>query len=168
MDKEEIKIIKDFIEDFFSKMTFQLSFLDINPASFDLDDILNSPDNKKDKNEIINLVVRLREPQVLIGEKGQTLFEIQKIFRLILNKKIQKFFNVNLDINDYKKKKTDSLRRIAKETADSAILSGLEKSLFPMSAFERRIVHEELSDRSNIKTESRGAGEARYVVIIPK
>ena len=55
--------------------------------------------------EAINISLILNDPQILIGEKGQTLLETQRLLKIILNKKLQKVFYVNLDINDYKKKK---------------------------------------------------------------
>ena len=132
-----------------------------------LEDIL-AEDNKKDDKELITLVVKLKEPQILIGENGQTLFEIQKLLRMIINKKFPNIFHLNLDINDYKKKKIDSLQKVAKELADEVASSKVEKAMPPMSSYERRIIHAELSQRQDVKTESKGEGLSRYVVIMPK
>jgi spoIIIJ-associated protein len=167
MNKEDLRKIKEIVEDFFSKMTFNIFNLEVNPYSLEIEDIL-AEDSKKDEKELVNIFVKSKDPQILIGEKGQTLFEIQKLLRMIINKKFPNIFHLNLDINDYKKKKTDFLIKIAKESADEVVTSKKEKPMLPMSSYERRIIHSELSKRQDIKTESRGEDPDRYVVILPK
>lgn len=117
--------------------------------------------------EAVNISIRLAEPQILIGEKGQTLFETQRILRMILNKKLQAIFYLNLDINEYKKKKTEYLKELAKDLANEVSLTKEERVLLPMPAYERRIIHAELSGRTDIATESRGEGQNRRIVIKP-
>jgi spoIIIJ-associated protein len=118
--------------------------------------------------DIIDLNITLEEPQIIIGERGQTLFETQRLLRAILTKKIQKIFYLNLDINGYKQSKIEYLKKTAKELADEVFLTKEEKALPPMSAYERRIIHAELSSREDITTESQGEGEDRHIVIKPK
>lgn len=158
MDRENLKIIKQTVEDFFSKMTFNVQ--NISAEAF-----IQEGDNK---NEAVELFIKIDEPQVLIGEKGQTLVEIQKLLRMILNKKLKSVFYINLDINDYKKKKSEYLKRLAKDLAQEVAFSRKEKSMLPMTAYERRVVHAELASRDDIKTESRGDGPDRYIVVLPK
>ena len=59
-------------------------------------------------------------------------------------------------------------KNIAKEAADQVFLSKEEKKLAPMSAYERRIIHAELSERTDIKAESQGDGFDRHIVIKPR
>ncbi len=118
--------------------------------------------------EVVNISLILNEPQILIGEKGQTLFETQRLLKIILNKKLQKVFYVNLDINDYKKKKTEYLKEIAKDLANEVAITKKEKVLVPMSSYERRVVHAELSERSDVITESSGQGFERHIIIKAK
>ncbi len=155
--QEDVKKIKDTTEEFLEKMTIkaqtvEASFLEQEPGSAD----------------VVNIEIKLEEPQILIGERGQTLFEIQRLLRSVLIKKLQKIFYLNLDINDYKKKKNEYLKDSAKNLADEVALSREEKVLLPMSAYERRIIHTELSKRTDIITESRGEGPDRHIVIRPK
>ena len=86
---------------------------------------------------------------------------------MILNKKIQQAFYLNLDINDYKKKKIEYLESLAKTFADEVVASKEEKELPPMPPYERRIIHAQLSERKDIATESRGEGMDRHIVIKP-
>lgn len=164
MNKEDLSKTKQITEDFFSKMTFDIFALEINPISLEIEDIL-AEDGRKDKKELVNIVIKSKDPQILIGEKGQTLFEIQKLLRMIINKKFPNIFYLNLDINDYKKQKIYFLKKLAKESADEVMVSKKEKAMTPMSSYERRIIHSELAKRQDVKTESRGDGLDRYVVI---
>ncbi|MBU3964193.1 KH domain-containing protein [Patescibacteria group bacterium] len=113
------------------------------------------------------VLIQMEEPQILIGENGRTLFEIQNLLNKFLRKKFKEEFYIDLDINDYKKKKLDYLKDTAKSYADDVALSRQEKELKPMSAYERRIVHIELKDRSDVKTESIGADPYRKIIIKP-
>lgn len=115
----------------------------------------------------ISVAVNMDDPQVLIGQNGQTLFDIQRILGIILNKNLKKIFYLQLDINEYKQKKIEHLKKWAKELADEVSLVQQEKALPPMPAYERRIIHAELSGRADVATRSEGSGPARYIVITP-
>jgi len=104
----------------------------------------------------------------LIGQQGQTLFEIQRLLRTILSRKLKKIFYLNLDINDYKKKKIEYLKDMAKDVADQVAMTKEEKALSPMSAYERRVIHAELAQRTDVATESRGDSFDRHIVIKPR
>ena len=109
----------------------------------------------------------LEEPQLFIGEKGQTLSEIQHLLKGIVRKKIPEQLYITLDINEYKKNKESYLRDIARSVADEVSLLKKPKELPPMTASERRIVHVELAERSDIISESEGEGLERKVVVKP-
>lgn len=112
--------------------------------------------------------IHTEEPKIYIGEKGQTLFEIQHILKLIVRKKIEDPIYVSLDINDYKKNKEEYLRDLAKTTADEVTLLKKEKELPPMAPAERKVIHMALADRDDIVSESLGEGPERRVTIKPK
>jgi len=164
LDQNDIQKIKEIASKFFQTATVDPLNIDvkISVENENKKDILEG--NTEDK-ELVELNVRLSEPQILIGEKGQTLFEVQRILKIILNKKLQKIFYLNLDINDYKKKKVEYLKEIAKDLANEVAITKNEKVLMPMSAYERRIIHAELAQRQDVVTESRGDGFDRHVVI---
>jgi len=112
--------------------------------------------------------IKTEEPKILIGQNGNTLFEIQRLLKAIIKKKIKEEPYIDLDINDYKKKKRDYLKENARRMADEVFLSKKEKILEPMSSYERKIIHTELSNRSDVETESIGENFQRRVVIKPK
>ncbi len=166
-DQNQLNKIKEIVEEFFEKMTIGASSTGVDLSSVKRDS-KNSQDLVEENIDVIDLDIKIEEPQILIGQQGQTLFEIQRLLRAILSRKLQKVYYLNLDINDYKKKKVEYLKYLAKDSADQVSLTKEEKGLLPMSSYERRIVHAELSQRTDVITESRGDGPERHIVIRPK
>lgn len=113
----------------------------------------------------VSVDITMQEPQLLIGEKGQTMFEIQHILRALLRKKIGEPVQLMLDINDYQKNKEQYLRELARTAADEVALLKKDKELPAMSSAERRIVHLELAERHDVVSESVGEEPERRVVI---
>lgn len=150
MSQSNPKKIKEIIQEFFNKMTFRV------------DVEIGVPEDLT-----IPIEIKTEEPQVLIGKKGETLSEIQRLLKIILKRKIapEKNFYIDLDINNYKKKKIEYLKELAISTADEVSLSKKEKRLDSMSPYERRVIHIELAERNDIITESEGEGDERKVVI---
>lgn len=175
IDQNDIETMKNITEEFFQKMTIiPLSIKAAKTMAENKEPTRrNTPATTSQMltgaiSDIIDLDIILEEPQILIGEKGQTLFEIQRLLRAIVTKKIQKIFYLNLDINKYKQSKIEYLKRISKELADEVSLTKEEKILFPMPAYERKIIHAELMQRLDVITESRGEGIDRHIVIKPR
>jgi len=153
LSQNDLQKIKKETEGFFKKMTFEVK---INFLS--------------QKDETLPITLETEEPQILIGERGETLSEIQHLLKAILRKKIksEERFYLDIDINDYKKKKTAYLKEMARASAEEVILAGKEKILPSMSAYERRIIHMELADNPNVATESIDQEPERKVVIKPR
>lgn len=105
------------------------------------------------------------DPQLYIGEKGQTMAEILYVLKALLRKKLGEAVYINLDINDYRKNKEHYVRELARTTADEVSLLKTPRELPPMTPSERRLVHLELQERSDIATESVGEGQERRVVV---
>lgn len=150
LNQDNLKIIKEVIEEFFKKADFEVEI------NFEPQKNLTIP---------VNLIAK--EPQILIGEGGKTLLEIQHLLKAILKRKIGENLYLDLDINNYKKKKIEYLKELAKNLADEVALTKKEKVLSPMSAYERRIIHLELANRSDVTTESIGKEPERKVIIKP-
>jgi spoIIIJ-associated protein len=151
LSKSDIETIKKTTEEFFKKMTFEVD-LEFLP----------------EKDQTLPINVKTETPQILIGEGGQTLSEIQYLLKSILKKKVKDLFYIDLDVNDYKKKKTEYLKELARSAADEASLSKKEKRLASMPAYERRIIHMELADRGDVVSESAGEEPERRVIIRPR
>ena len=127
----------------------------------------------------INLEVQKREDNVtftiysdnnsiLIGKNGKTLDAITAIVKQVVHKEIGKFFNLTIDIGEYKKEREHRLESLAKKVAREVSTSKVEAKLDPMNSYERRIIHAVLAENKKVITESEGEEPNRYVVIKPK
>jgi spoIIIJ-associated protein len=105
---------------------------------------------------------------MLIGHKGETLAALQYVTRIIAAKRLGKAVNIVVDVENYKGRREEQLKRLAKRIAEQAVQQGRTLSLEPMPPNERRIIHIALRDRSDVSTESTGEGRARKVTVIPK
>ncbi len=148
-DKKDKKIEK-IVKEFFKKTSFDVSV--------ELGEI---------ENETLPVLLKTEEPQVLIGEGGKTLVCFQQLLNKIIKKGLDEKLFIDLDINDYKKKKLDYLREIARNYADEVTLTRSPQELRPMPSYERRIVHLELQKRSDVTTESAGEEPYRRIIIKP-
>ncbi|MFA5877904.1 MAG: R3H domain-containing nucleic acid-binding protein [Candidatus Staskawiczbacteria bacterium] len=166
---DDFQKIKEGAEEFFTKMTLSAD-INIKAEVSNVDDILVKDDNVEDSNkyDTVAIAMNILDPQILIGRGGQTLDEIQRILRVFLNRKVGKNFYLDFDINGYKKEKVEYLRDLVRGLADEVSFNKKDKELSPMSAYERRIVHMELADRSDVIAESDGIEPNRRVVIRPR
>ena len=160
IEKKELNKIKETVEEFFEKMTIEVLSIDIATST--------EKAETEENRDIVDLDIKLAEPQILIGQGGQTLFEIQRLLRNVLNKQMGKIFFINLDINYYKRNKISYLKDLAKELADQVASSKIQKAMLPMSSYERRVVHAELAQRTDVTTDSQGEGFDRHIVIKAK
>ena len=150
LSQSNLEKIKKTVREFFEKTSFEVE-IEFLPL----------------KEETLPVKIQTEEPQILIGEGGQTLAEIQHLLKVILKREIQEPFYIDLDINGYKEKKINYLKEMARNTADEVALSKKEKILAPMPAYERRVIHLELADRTDVVSESIGQEPERRVVIRP-
>jgi spoIIIJ-associated protein len=107
----------------------------------------------------------------LIGKKGQTLEAIQSVVEKIVNKhnnhNNSDKIRVQVDVGGYLETKKDNLEKLAMRLADKSKRISKPISLGQMSAYDRRIVHLALKDDSGVRTQSRGEGYMRKLVIFP-
>ncbi len=114
------------------------------------------------------LDVRGNDLSELIGRRGETLASLQYITRLITSREIGHRAHIVVDVDGYKARREEMLRRLAFRMAEQAIQRGRTVSMEPMPPHERRIVHLTLKDNPDVSTESVGEGENRKVTIVPR
>ena len=119
---------------------------------------------KRNENQI-NLVIKGDEMKHLIGYKGRTIEAFQSLLNSMLQREDEEYAKVFVEINDYKKKKEEKLRKLANKMAANCVKFRRPIRLEPMSAYERLIIHRELADRTDVETESIGEEPKRRVVI---
>ena len=105
---------------------------------------------------------------ILIGRRGQTLASLEYIVRLIVAGKLKAWLPLSVDVAEYRKRRRDSLHRLALHLADQVKSRHRAITLEPMPSSERRIIHLALVSHPDVTTHSIGEGENRKVVILLK
>ncbi len=159
------------------KKSVKIELVDINAIITEIKDTIN---------EIIslmgltsNLEVRRRENNItitifsnnnsiLIGKNGRTISAIQTIIRQIIHSQVKSNLQIIIDVENYKEKRIKNLEYLAKKVAKEVAHTKVETKLDPMNSYERRTIHNVLSQNKYVYTESEGIEPNRYVVIKPK
>ena len=102
---------------------------------------------------------------VLIGRRGETLDAIQHLANYALNHDASKRTRVTVDAEDYRGKREESLRRLARKMAAKVVKYKKNMTLEPMNAYERHVIHATLQDVPNVTTYSTGTEPNRRVVV---
>lgn len=103
---------------------------------------------------------------VLIGRQNETLSALEFITRLMVNQQSHSRCDLIVDVNGYRAKRAESLRRLALRTAEQVMQNGRTMALEPMPPAERRIIHLALRDHPKVYTQSVGEGDRRKVTVI--
>ena len=101
----------------------------------------------------------------LIGRRGDTLDAIQHLCNYSVGRKVEGHIRINVDAEDYRAKREDSLRKYARKKAQQVLKARRRTTLEPMNAYERHVIHAALQDMENITTHSTGTEPNRRVVI---
>ena len=104
----------------------------------------------------------------LIGYRGDVLDSVQYLASLILNEEGKGYRRLTLDCENYRAKREEILKNLARKLADKAVRTGRKVRLEPMNPAERRIIHSALQPNEEVDTVSEGAEPNRYIVIVPK
>jgi len=123
--------------------------------------------NIEETDDKIRVILSGEDSNIVIGYRGDVLDAIQYLTLLVSNKG-DDFKKVVVDTENYRAKRSETLKSLALKLAEKADRTGRRVELEPMNPFERRIIHSTLSDSDKATTESLGEEPNRYVVIIPK
>ncbi len=107
-----------------------------------------------------------RVPRRLVGPNGQVLEALQELTRLAVQSATGERSRLMLDVAGHRAERRATLVTLAKEAIDEVRTTGERKPLSPMTAFERKVVHDEVL-AAGLVSESEGAEPRRYVVILP-
>jgi len=105
---------------------------------------------------------------ILIGERGVHLRALEHILRLVLRRTLPKECRCLLDVNTYRLRRIEFLKKLSRDAAKRAVQTHHAITLDPMPAMERRIVHVTLIDETTVETASVGEDPERRVVIRPR
>lgn len=119
-------------------------------------------------NEYIYVTVNGEDAGKLIGYRGETLNSMQAILTAIANKQVESRVHLVLDIEGYRAKRQKALEELADKLTRTVINTGKQVTLEPMSAYERKIIHNRLQDSKRVRTYSVGEEPYRKVIIEKK
>ncbi len=104
---------------------------------------------------------------IIIGKRGETLDGIQYLARMMANKGNQSYKRVSINVGNYRAKREETLKILARKTAMRAVRQGRNIALEPMNPYERRIIHTAVQDVQGATSHSIGSDLDRRVVITP-
>jgi spoIIIJ-associated protein len=104
---------------------------------------------------------------LLIGKRGQTLQSLQLIVNKIYNRQASKKAHIVVDTENYRERRRKALTEVALNLGNRAKKSGKPAASSPLSSHDRRIIHLALKDDRKVRTQSKGDGALRKVVVFP-
>jgi spoIIIJ-associated protein len=102
---------------------------------------------------------------LLIGKRGNTLESIQELVRIVVHRVTGERCSVLVDVEDYRKRRRAHVLQRARDAARRVKTSGRQEALEPMSAYERKLVHDAVAEVGGLQTASEGEEPERRVVI---
>ena len=150
LPKEVVKEIKNYL----SKLLKDLGFT----ANIEV----------KMKGQVPTYTIYSDKDGLLIGKNGKNLHALSIVVGQYIKKEIGESYKFLIDINDYKEKHERALVRLAKKVAKEVAQTKIEAKMDSMNSYERRIIHNALTNNKKVYTESEGEEPNRYVVIKPK
>lgn len=142
--------IKEFLKEIIENMGFEVSF------------------ETTTKDERTTIKMYSNNNPIIIGKNGHTLKALETLAKQKIQNDTGIFYKINLDVSNYKEKIQKSIERLAKTTAREVAKTKIPVALDNMTSYERRIVHNVLTDFKGVKTESEGEEPNRHVVIKPE
>ena len=126
---------------------------------------INISSNIQIDNESINISLSSDNSSALIGKNGKMLNSIQVLLKKLIEIQTGMNLRINLDIENYKKRKIENLERDIKKIIKDVLRTRVDAKLDPMNSYERRIVHNLVSNYGQLSSSSEGEEPNRYVVI---
>ena len=142
--------IKEFLKEIIENMGLEVSFEVVT------------------KDERTTIKMYSNNNPIIIGKNGHTLKALENLVKQKIQNDTGIFYKINLDVSNYKEKIQKSIERLAKNTAREVAKTKIPVALDNMTSYERRIVHNVLTDFKGVKTESEGEEPNRHVVIKPE
>ena len=119
----------------------------------------------KEDEETYNVELVGEDLGYLIGRRGDTLDALQHLANYSVNRKVEGHIRINVDAEQYRQKREESLRRYAQKKAQQVLKAHRRTTLEPMNAYERHVIHATLQETDRITTYSVGTEPNRRVVI---
>lgn len=145
-----VEYVKDFLKGITKDMGLDVSF------------------ESKVRDEQITIKMYSDNNNILIGKEGKTLQALTTLVKQVIYNKINEYPYILLDVENYKEKNEERLVRSAKKIAKEVAKTKVEAELENMNSYQRRLIHNALTDFKGVYTESVGEEPNRHIVIKPK
>ncbi len=149
------EVVKDTVAELLEKMDVQ--------AGISITKVYQEDEDR----EVVYVNLEGSDLSFLIGRRAETLNALQYVTSLIVNKKLNQWIPLQLDIQNFRHRRELELQKLARRMAEQVISTGRRQCLEPMPANERRIVHIELRKNDLVYTESIGEEPNRKICIYP-
>ncbi len=136
-----------------------------NVISYIIDDATVTVEKSPDA---IKVIIEAGNAAILIGKHGRTLDALQFVIRKIVRKKTNTKVRISFDVEGYRDRRKASLTEMALRLGEKVKRSGKPATISPMNAYDRRIVHIALKEDTSVRTQSKGGGLFRKLVILPQ
>ena len=148
---EQAGVARQFLDGLFSEMDLKV------------DITVEQPDD-----DTVEINVEGHDLGLLIGPKGATLLALQDLTRTVVQRRTSAANGrLMVDVGGYRHKRKEALERFARQVAETVRTGGVPKALEPMTAADRKIVHDVINDIDGVSTTSEGEEPHRRVVILP-
>jgi spoIIIJ-associated protein len=149
--EEQAEVAKDFLVGLTSRMNLEAEV-----------------DVAQPEEETVELNLQGQDLGLLIGPKGSTLLAMQDVTRTVVQRKTGAGNGrILVDVAGYRRKRKDALARFSRQVAEEVQASGSRRVLEPMSAADRKVVHDTVNQIDGVTTISEGEDPRRRVVIVP-
>lgn len=118
--------------------------------------------------ETLDILMETDDTGIVIGYHGEVLESLQLILSLIIAKKLGRFIRISIEIDGYKKNRTEYLERLADQMKEKVLAEDHEQVLMNLKSWERRVIHIYLQNDDKVMSESSGEGKERVLIIKPK
>ena len=150
ISKDNLKVIKEIVDEL-----LKLLEVEVKPVI-------------EEKDGLVNIQLQTDNPGILIGYHGDTLASLQIMLSMMTYRKLGTWVKILVDVGDYRKRRKETLDKMALSAVQKVKFSGQDYEFPPMSSGDRRIIHIALSENPDVTTESQGEGYDRRVVVKPK
>lgn len=121
----------------------------------------------EEQEDILDVMMETKDTGIVIGYHGEVLESLQLILSLAIAKKLGRFVRVSIEVDGYKKNRTEYLHNLAMQVKEKALAENKEQVLSSLKSWERRIIHLYLQNDEQVTSESEGEGKDRVLVIKP-
>ena len=124
--------------------------------------------NLVQSDEVLDIIMETKDTGIVIGYHGEILESLQLVLSLAIAKALGRFVRISLEVDGYKKNRTDYLEKLAQQVKEKALSENKEQVLMSLKSWERRVIHMFLQNDEQVMSESSGEGRDRVLLIKPK